>query len=167
MGCTIVTDLGPVEYPSSEHRLQHPYCLWFSKRPTMVRNIQVQGTQGYSQGLRLVGQVGTVEQWWSLYSHLQRLQELAPHTDLHLFKKGIQPMWEDSANSKGGKWVIRLRKGQVGRAWENLCMAMLGEQFMVIAHPTLLNPLTLCIYSFRPVTKYAALSFRCDIRKIY
>lgn len=27
--------------------------------------------------------------------------------------------------------VIRLRKGQIGRAWENLCMAMLGEQFMV------------------------------------
>lgn len=39
-------------------------------------------------------------------------------------------MWEDPANSKGGKWVIRLRKGQAGRAWENLCMAMLGEQFM-------------------------------------
>jgi hypothetical protein len=28
--------------------------------------------------------------------------------------------------------VIRLRKEQAGRAWENLCMAMLGEQFMVI-----------------------------------
>lgn len=59
-------------------------------------------------------------------------------------------MWEDPANSKGGKWVslvcalmdshfifvkliqvIRVRKGQVSRAWENLCMAMLGEQFMV------------------------------------
>lgn len=25
-----------------------------------------------------------------------------------------------------------MRKGQVSRAWENLCMAMLGEQFMVI-----------------------------------
>lgn len=28
--------------------------------------------------------------------------------------------------------VIRLRKGQAARAWENLCMAMLGEQFMVM-----------------------------------
>jgi len=130
LGCNNITDLGPVEYPSGEHRLQHPYCLWFSKRPTMVRNSQVQGTQGYSQALRLVGQVATVEQWWALYSHVVRLHDLPPHTDLHLFKKGIQPMWEDPANSKGGKWVIRLRKGQVGRAWENLCMAMLGEQFM-------------------------------------
>lgn len=26
--------------------------------------------------------------------------------------------------------MIRLRKGQAGRAWENLCLAMLGEQFV-------------------------------------
>lgn len=64
-------------------------------------------TQVYSRALRLVGQVGTVEQWWALYSHLVRLNELPPHTDLHLFKKGIQPMWEDTANSKGGKWVFK------------------------------------------------------------
>lgn len=101
-----VLDLGPVEYPPNEHRLQHPYCLWFSRRPTIgARNAHIQGSQGYSQALRLVGQVGTVEQWWALYSHIIRLQDLPPHTDLHLFKKGIQPMWEDPANSKGGKWV--------------------------------------------------------------
>ncbi|XP_031333655.1 eukaryotic translation initiation factor 4E type 2 isoform X1 [Photinus pyralis] len=129
LGCNIL-DLGPVEYPAGEHRLQHPYCLWFSKRQTLVRNPQVQATEGYGQSLRLVGQVATVEQWWGLYIHVVRLHDLPQHTDLHLFKKGIRPMWEDPANSKGGKWVIRLRKGQVGRAWENLCMAMLGEQFV-------------------------------------
>lgn len=40
-------------------------------------------------------------------------------------------MWEDPGNSKGGKWVIRLRKNKIDRAWENACMAMLGEQFLV------------------------------------
>lgn len=40
-------------------------------------------------------------------------------------------MWEDPANVKGGKWVIRLRKNKIDRAWENVCMAMLGEQFLV------------------------------------
>ncbi|XP_045460573.1 eukaryotic translation initiation factor 4E type 2 [Harmonia axyridis] len=121
-----ITDLGPVEYPPGEHRLQHPYCLWFSRRPSRLQ----QGTEGYSQSLRLVGQVGTVEQWWALYSHIVRLQDIAPHRDVHLFKKGIMPMWEDPANRKGGKWVIRLRKDYGSRAWENLCLAMLGEQFM-------------------------------------
>lgn len=91
---------------TGEHRLQHPYCLWFSRRRVVPpRNSQVNWTQGYSQTLRLVGQVGTVEQWWALYTHIVRLSDLPPHLDLHLFKKGIQPMWEDSANIKGGKWV--------------------------------------------------------------
>lgn len=31
----------------------------------------------------------------------------------------------------GGKWIIRLRKGLASRCWENLILAMLGEQFMV------------------------------------
>lgn len=122
-----ITDLGPVDYPPGEHRLQHAYCLWFSKRPSQI---QGRGSQNYSQALRLVGQVGTVEQWWALYSHIVRLHDIPAHRDLHLFKKGIKPMWEDPANKKGGKWVIRLKKEQAARAWENLCMAMLGEQFM-------------------------------------
>nr|CAD7589694.1 unnamed protein product [Timema genevievae] len=37
----------------------------------------------------------------------------------------------DEANSLGGKWIVRLRKGLASRCWENLVLAMLGEQFMV------------------------------------
>lgn len=40
-------------------------------------------------------------------------------------------MWEDPCNAKGGKWMIRLRKNKIDQAWENVCMAMLGEQFLV------------------------------------
>lgn len=38
---------------------------------------------------------------------------------------------QDSANNKGGKWIVRLKKGLGSRCWENLILAMLGEQFMV------------------------------------
>ena len=26
---------------------------------------------------------------------------------------GIKPMWEDEANKFGGKWIVRLRKGDI------------------------------------------------------
>uniref|UniRef100_A0A8D0R4X7 Eukaryotic translation initiation factor 4E family member 2 n=1 Tax=Sus scrofa TaxID=9823 RepID=A0A8D0R4X7_PIG len=58
-------------------------------------------------------------------------KDLTGHSDFHLFKEGIKPMWEDDANKNGGKWIIRLRKGLASRCWENLILAMLGEQFMV------------------------------------
>ena len=41
------------------------------------------------------------------------------------------PPAQDDANSRGGKWIVRLRKGLASRCWENLVLALLGEQFMV------------------------------------
>lgn len=38
-------------------------------------------------------------------------------------------MWEDEANKNGGKWQVRLKKGIATRCWENLILAMVGEQF--------------------------------------
>uniref|UniRef100_A0A3B4YCM2 Eukaryotic translation initiation factor 4E family member 2 related sequence 1 n=1 Tax=Seriola lalandi dorsalis TaxID=1841481 RepID=A0A3B4YCM2_SERLL len=72
-----------------------------------------------------------VEQFWKFYSHLVRPGDLSGHSDFHLFKEGIKPMWEDESNRNGGKWIIRLRKGLASRFWENIILAMLGEQFMV------------------------------------
>lgn len=119
----------PPPVPPHEHKLEYSYWMWFSRRPP-ARDLSASST-GYGQALRLVGRVGSVEQWWGLYTHLARPADLPPLSDLHLFKLGIKPMWEDPANVNGGKWVVRVRKGQTGRAWEDLCMAMLGEQFMV------------------------------------
>jgi len=47
------------------------------------------------------------------------------------FKEGIKPLWEHEANKRGGRWLVHLRKEIVNRCWENILLAMLGEQFMV------------------------------------
>ncbi|KAL7305373.1 hypothetical protein TKK_0002117 [Trichogramma kaykai] len=110
-----------------EHKLQYAYALWYSRRNPGKQN----SIQAFDQNLKLIGRFASVEQFWGLYSHLTRPSELATHTDFHLFKIGIKPMWEDEANQRGGKWIVRLRKGLASRCWENLILAMLGEQFMV------------------------------------
>ena len=38
-------------------------------------------------------------------------------------------MWEDEANKNGGRWVIRVNKGFSNKLWEELTLAMIGEQF--------------------------------------
>lgn len=38
-------------------------------------------------------------------------------------------MWEDPTNVNGGKWSIRLRKGVADRLWEDLILALIGDQF--------------------------------------
>ncbi|XP_076064739.1 eukaryotic translation initiation factor 4E type 2-like isoform X3 [Oratosquilla oratoria] len=122
-----IVSLPPVEVGPSEHRLQYTYSLWYSRRAPGKQAT----TQNYDQNLKLMGRFASVEQFWSYYSHLVRPAELASHSDIHIFKDGIKPMWEDIANKNGGKWIVRLRKGLASRCWENLLLAMLGEQFMV------------------------------------
>lgn len=115
----------PVEVPEGEHRLQSQYCLWYSRRGPGKQS------HNFDQNLKLIGRFGSCEQFWSIYSHLVRPGDLSSHSDFHLFKMGIKPMWEDETNRYGGKWIVRLRKGFSSRCWENLVLAMLGEQFMV------------------------------------
>ncbi|XP_067948483.1 eukaryotic translation initiation factor 4E type 2-like [Watersipora subatra] len=114
-----------VECPEGEHRLQYNYSLWFSRKTPGKTN------QSYDQHLKHVITFPSVERFWAYYSHLVRPSDLSGHSDYHLFKESIRPMWEDDANKEGGKWIVRLKKGLASRCWENLIVAMLGEQFMV------------------------------------
>jgi translation initiation factor 4E len=66
-----------------------------------------------------------------VYDYLIRVNDVKSTTDFHLFKHGIKPTWEDPQNEKGGKWMIRLRKGLASRYWEDIAMAIVGEQFDV------------------------------------
>jgi translation initiation factor 4E len=38
-------------------------------------------------------------------------------------------MWEDEANKDGGRWTLRVSKGYANKLWEDLILAMIGEQF--------------------------------------
>ncbi|KAM9414384.1 eukaryotic translation initiation factor 4E family member 2 related sequence 1 [Pholidichthys leucotaenia] len=112
---------------AGEHPLQYNYTFWYSRRTPSRPSSSV----SYEQNIRQIGTVASVEQFWRFYSHLVRPGDLSGHSDFHLFKEGIKPMWEDESNRGGGKWIIRLRKGLASRFWENIILAMLGEQFMV------------------------------------
>ena len=71
----------------------------------------------------------TVEAFWTVYSHLKRPSSLPSVSDYHIFKKGVRPVWEDEENKKGGKWIVRLKKGVSDRFWEDLLLAIVGDQF--------------------------------------
>lgn len=110
-----------------EHPLQYSYCFWYSKRPQG----RPADPNAFEKNIRVVSTISSVEQFWKAYSHMKRPGDLNGHCDIHLFKQGIKPLWEDEANKDGGKWIVRIRKHFTSRSWENLIMAMVGEQFMV------------------------------------
>lgn len=90
--------------------LQHKYDVWFRG---INRGKVVPNSQNYDQNLKIVASFDTVQSFWSVYTHLVRPNDLTGHCDLHVFKSGIKPLWEDPANRDGGMWKLRLRKGKL------------------------------------------------------
>jgi len=70
-----------------------------------------------------------VEDFFTIYKHLKRPSTLPLVSDYHIFKKGIRPVWEDEENKKGGKWIVRLKKGVGGSLLGGLTLRIIGDQF--------------------------------------
>ncbi|EME43476.1 hypothetical protein DOTSEDRAFT_72751 [Dothistroma septosporum NZE10] len=110
---------------SKESALLHPLkdsWIIYYRKPTSKNS-------DYEKSITPMCRISTVEDFWRVYVHLIRPSSLPTVSDYHFFKEGIRPVWEDEENKKGGKWTMRLKKGVADRYWEDLLMAMVGDQF--------------------------------------
>lgn len=110
----------PVPGPK-EHPLKSTWVIWY--RPPTPKY------SDYEKSTVPLASISSVENFWTVYSHLKRPSLLPTVSDYHIFRKGVRPVWEDEANKKGGKWVVRLKKGVADRYWEDLLLAIVGDQF--------------------------------------
>lgn len=114
---------GAQQQPAA-HALKNSWVFWF--RPPISK---ANGYVEYEKTLHPMAAFGTAEDFFTIYSHLKRPSSLPLVSDYHIFKKGIRPVWEDEENKKGGKWIVRLKKGVADRYWEDLLFAIIGDQF--------------------------------------
>jgi translation initiation factor 4E len=84
----------------------------------------------YEAGLTVVGEFATVEEFCRHFNWLKPPSLLEKNSNYHVFKSGIKPMWEDPANSNGGKWVLTMKNNPalLDRCWNWLTMALVGEE---------------------------------------
>jgi len=110
-----------------KHPLQDSWTWWFD-------NPKKKSTQAsWGANLKKIYSFGTVEDFWSLWNNIKGAHELAPGSDYHVFKEGVQPMWEDKRNRNGGKWVLLIRnqqrKAQLNQFWLSALLACIGSSF--------------------------------------
>uniref|UniRef100_A0A8C6TDW3 Eukaryotic translation initiation factor 4ea n=1 Tax=Neogobius melanostomus TaxID=47308 RepID=A0A8C6TDW3_9GOBI len=107
-----------------KHPLQNRWALWFFKNDK---------SRTWQANLRLIAKFHTVEDFWALYNHIQLSSNLLSGCDYSLFKDGIEPMWEDERNRRGGRWLITLskqqRKNDLDRFWLETLLCLVGEAF--------------------------------------
>ena len=115
MRASSATDLS-VPWP-----LKYTWVIWY--RPPTPKN------SDYEKSTKPLYRAATAQDFWNVLAHLKHPSALPAVSDYHFFKDGIRPVWEDDENKRGGKWIMRLKKGVADRYWEELLMAMIGDQF--------------------------------------
>lgn len=84
-------------------------------------------TESYEERLVKLLDITDVQHFWELYNNFPVDKMLRLRDSVHLFKKGVKPLWEDSRNIKGGAWTFRVPKEQAPEFWKHLCLAAIGE----------------------------------------
>lgn len=61
----------------------------------------------YGNTSSTVKSIASLEQMWLSMSVMKKLHELSNGSELLVFRTGVNPVWEDPVNAKGGRWVFR------------------------------------------------------------
>jgi translation initiation factor 4E len=87
-----------------KHPLQHSWTLWYDCPSRKVSH------SNWHENLKKLITFDTVEDFWGVYNNILKPSQISAGSNFHLFKAGIEPMWEDKANGEGGKWNINAPK---------------------------------------------------------
>ena len=132
------------DYPAKDgsHPLQHVWTLYYDSKtsntaPTQqTQTAQHSPTPGhtdkgtYEAGLNVIQEMTSVEEFCRVWNWCKPPSKLERHSNYHLFKDGIKPLWEDPSNANGGKWVIIVKNNHhlLDRCWTWLVLGLIGEQ---------------------------------------
>jgi len=87
----------------------------------------------WKSNLIFLASCDTIEDFWGLYNFLKAPSGLQAGCDYAFFKEGIEPMWEDPKNVRGGRWLINLNRQQrnhdLDRFWMETLLCLIGEAF--------------------------------------
>ena len=111
---------------TSKTVLSRSFSFWFSFFKQSLTKAQKDNV-AYEDTIKNICTFNTVEEFWGYYQHMIRPEQLPVGCEFFLFQKGIKPMWEDSLNMNGGRFVLRIKKDYGNKFWEDLLLSFIGE----------------------------------------
>jgi hypothetical protein len=80
----------------------------------------------YEARLVPLAAVTDVRSFWEVFNNFD-LAGLQLRDSVHLFHRGVKPVWEDPRNAKGGAWTFRVPKEKAPEFWKMVAMMAIGE----------------------------------------
>ncbi|EME47353.1 hypothetical protein DOTSEDRAFT_69325 [Dothistroma septosporum NZE10] len=108
--------------------LVHTWDFWHDRQDHSTNPTDSASTSDiYEARLEHLAQMSDVKQFWNVFNNFDIMQ-LKLRDSVHLFHKGVKPVWEDSRNARGGSWTFRVPKSQASAFWQEVCLMAIGEQ---------------------------------------
>ena len=130
---------------NGQHLLNDTWSLWYDDPSSQ--------SSSYGEKIKEIYSFKTVENFWRLFQNIIKASDLQPSSTYYLFRKGIEPKWEDDENQHGGRWMhycnlsspsyrsshlmlcgdkeeeMRNEKKKIEEKWMNTLLACIGEDF--------------------------------------
>jgi translation initiation factor 4E len=114
---------GPGDW-SFPYRLASEWSVWYDRPSAKKLN-----RSDYSGSMKNIYEFDSVKAFWGLYNHLN-LDKMPIGANLRIFKKDINPTWEDPQNSQGGNWILvpRAQNRELAgvAVYKELLLALIG-----------------------------------------
>ena len=110
--------------PECNHPIKHPLAApWTFYYEPDARSVP--RSKRWLDCLTKLPSVAFVEDFWALWATLPR-PSILHDSSVYLFRSDRPPSWESWP--EGGRWIVTGTELNVDQLWEDLCLAMLGEQ---------------------------------------
>ncbi|OQO14676.1 hypothetical protein B0A48_00057 [Cryoendolithus antarcticus] len=111
--------------------LVHAWTFWHDRQDRAATqstsNVTPDHPSDYEDRLVPLASIADVAAFWGVLNNFD-ISLLPLRDSVHLFKRGVKPLWEDPRNAKGGAWTFRVPKSQAPEWWKEVCMMAVGEQ---------------------------------------
>lgn len=146
-------DINPKAKNEGEHKLMHTWSVWDRYQINTFTN-----KKNYFEDRSVVYEFDTLEQFAALWNNTlysspskfffspqsNKMRRILVDKEekvlecIMLFKKGIEPKWEDPKNEDGGSLILLIDNltldSQIDEIWKNLVFALVGNTFPNTAH---------------------------------
>jgi len=103
-----------------QHPLEYEWCFWTKD----VKKDKDKSALSFGDNYIQFCEVSTIEQFWGCVNSLESPNEWPGGTDVLVFRKGIQPKWEDDANKNGSSFMTIQGKES---GWIDLLIMIMGN----------------------------------------
>ena len=111
----------------ADGHLYRTWTFWY----LIPDRYQIRGS-AWTDYLHQLATFDTIDEMWATLNAVGRATQLPKGSRFYIFKRGVQPLWEDKANA-GGKLVsiehqiANAKKANISERWIDVVLSVLGE----------------------------------------